>query len=146
MNAGKLGLTLVMTALLGSCMMTPRSLAFRHNPVPADAAANGTAVVTTDLYGAVTTTLTLSGLTPNKAYAAHYHAFGPASSTDPCASNGPVSVGFPPFTADAMGNARVSVTSELAKITGDAGAYINVHFADDLTVIPLCAPIKTSKG
>ena len=71
----------------------------------------------------VSTTLTLSGLTPSKAYIAHYHAFGPDSSTDPCASNGPVTLGFPGFTADGSGNASVTVTGEMAKIAGDQGAH-----------------------
>ncbi|WP_027481362.1 CHRD domain-containing protein [Deinococcus pimensis] len=146
MNASRLGLALVTTLLLGGCMMTPRTLAFRHNPVPADPNAAGAATVTTDIYGNVTTTLNLTGLTPNRAYAAHYHAFGPDSSTDPCASNGPVTVGFPAFTADAQGNASVSVQTTTTKIAGDAGAYINVHDAADLTVIPVCAPVKATKG
>lgn len=93
----------------------------------------------------LTTTLNLTGLTPGKTYAAHYHAFGPDSATDPCASNGPVSVGFPSFTADAAGRATVSVTSDPAKTAGNLGAYINVHYGDDLQVIPLCASIRTSR-
>ncbi|MFD1730855.1 hypothetical protein ACFSC4_06810 [Deinococcus malanensis] len=57
-----------------------------------------------------------------------------------------MTVGFPPFTADASGRATVSVTNEMAKIAGDQGAYINVHHGDALSVVPLCAPIKMVKG
>ncbi|MFC4425948.1 CHRD domain-containing protein [Deinococcus navajonensis] len=147
-----MGKTLVlvtgMVTLLSACTMMdqPKSLAFRHNAVTADPQAAGTAQVTTRPDGMVTTTLVLTGLTPGKTYAAHYHAFGPDSSTDPCASNGPVSVGFPSFTADASGRATTSVSSEMARIAGDLGAYINVHYADDLKVVPVCAPIKMTKG
>ena len=79
----------------------------------------------------VSTTLSLSGLTPGKAHIAHYHAFGQDSSTNPCASNGPVSVSFPNFKADASGNASVTLKTDMSKIEGDKGAYINVHYASD---------------
>lgn len=141
-------LGLLTATLLGSCSMMmgqPMSYTFKHNPVPADSAAVGRAMATRD-GGMVSTTLSLSGLTPDKAYIAHYHAFGPASSTDPCASNGPVTLGFPNFTADASGNASVTVTGDMAKIAGDQGAYINVHYASDPSVVPLCAPVKMTKG
>lgn len=149
---------LAVTSILSACTMMgqPRTLTFKHNPISADPQAAGTAQVAMDMMmrdgmmsrasGMVTTTLTLSGLTPGKTYASHYHAFGPASNTDPCASNGPVTVGFPPFTADANGRATVSVTNERAKIEGDQGAYINVHYGDNLAIVPLCAPIKMTKG
>ena len=118
---------------------------FQHNRNTADTAAKGTAIATTS--GAnVTTVLSLSGLTPNKAYVAHYHAFGPDSTTDPCASNGPITVGFPSFTADANGSATVTLTNEVSKIAGNLGAYINVHYASDLSVVPICAPVRTSKN
>ena len=141
-------LGMVATSVLSACTMMgqPRTLAFKHNPITADPQAAGTAMVMTRADGMVTTTLTLTGLTPGKTYASHYHAFGPASNTDPCASNGPVTVGFPAFTADANGRGTTSVTNEMAKIAGDLGAYINVHHGDALSVVPLCAPIKMVKG
>lgn len=141
-------LGMVATSVLSACTMMgqPKTMMFKHNPIAADPQAAGTAMVMTKADGMVTTTLTLTGLTPNKTYASHYHAFGPASNTDPCASNGPVTVGFPPFTADASGRATVSVTNEMAKIAGDQGAYINVHHGDALAVVPICAPIKMTKG
>lgn len=140
-------LSLPLAAALSACTMMgpPTTLTFKHNPVTADPQAMGTAVVTTGMDGMLTTTLNLMGLTPGKTYAAHYHAFGPDSATDPCASNGPVTVGFPSFTADAAGRATVSVTSDPAKTAGNLGAYINVHYGDDLQVIPLCAPIRSSR-
>lgn len=139
---------MAVVSLLSACTMMgqPRTLTFRHNPIAADPQAAGSARVMTKANGMVTTTFTLTGLTPGKTYASHYHAFGPASNTDPCASNGPVTVGFPPFTADANGRGTTSVTNEMAKIAGDQGAYINVHYGDDLKVVPVCAPIKMTKG
>ncbi|UBV44386.1 CHRD domain-containing protein (plasmid) [Deinococcus taeanensis] len=144
----KIVLGMAAATLLGSCSMmmgAGTTYTFRHNPTTADPAATGKAVATMK-DGMVSTTLTLSGLTPSKAYIAHYHAFGPASSTDPCASNGPVSLGFPGFTSDASGNATVSVSGDMAKIAGDLGAYINVHYASDPSVVPICAPVKMTKG
>ncbi|MFC4456209.1 CHRD domain-containing protein [Deinococcus sonorensis] len=138
-----------MVMLLGSCSMMGgmggTTYTFKHNPNAADPSAMGSAKVMAGSAG-MSTTLSLMGLTPNKAYIAHYHAFGPDSSTDPCASNGPVSVGFPNFTADASGNASVTLTTDMAKIMGDMGAYINVHYASDPSVVPICAPVKMTKG
>ncbi|WP_425144970.1 CHRD domain-containing protein [Deinococcus sp.] len=147
MIAHKIVLCLAVTLLLGSCSLfgLPTTYLFKHNSNQADPSAAGNAVasVSGDM---VSTVLSLSGLTPNKAYIAHYHAFGPDSSTDPCASNGPVTVGFPNFPADASGNASVTVKTETAKIGGDEGAYINVHYASDPSVVPICAPVKLAKG
>ncbi|THF68353.1 CHRD domain-containing protein [Deinococcus sp. Arct2-2] len=145
----KIVLGMATTALLGSCSMMMgmggTTYTFKHNPNAADPAAMGKAVaIRKDTM--VSTTLTVSGLTPNKAYIAHYHAFGPASSTDPCASNGPVTLGFPSFTSDASGNASVTVSGDPAKIAGDMGAYINVHYASEPSVVPICAPVKMTKG
>ncbi|WP_407539078.1 fasciclin domain-containing protein [Deinococcus radiomollis] len=118
---------------------------FKHNPITADPNAAGTAVAT--LTGTdVTTVLTLTGLTPGMAYISHYHAYGTGSSTDPCASNGPVTVGFPNFSADASGKATVTLVTPASKIEGDAGAYINVHYASDPSVVPICAPVRTAKS
>ena len=120
---------------------------FKHTANAADPSAAGVALANTDSTNVnVTTVLTLTGLTAGKAYIAHYHAYGTASNNDPCASNGPVTVGFPNFTADASGNATVTLTTEVAKIAGDAGAYINVHFASDPSVVPICAPVKVSRS
>ena len=144
----KIVLGMATTALLGSCSMMMgggTTYTFKHNPNAADPAAVGKAVATMK-DGMVSTTLSVSGLTPGKAYIAHYHAFGPASSTDPCASNGPVTLGFPGFMADAGGNAAVTVSGDMAKIAGDMGAYINVHYASDPSVVPICAPVKMTKG
>ena len=145
----KIVLGMATTALLGSCSMMMgaggTTYTFKHKANAADPAAAGKAVASKK-DNMVGTTLTLTGLTPNKAYIAHYHAFGPDSSTDPCASNGPVTLGFPGFTADASGNASTSVTGDAAKIAGDQGAYLNVHYASDPSVVPICAPVKLIKG
>jgi plastocyanin len=84
--------------------------------------------------------LTLRGLTPNTAYAAHYHALGAASS-DPCASDGPVTLGFPAFRTNAQGQATLLLRADPARISGSLGAYVNVHTAADLAVVPLCAAV-----
>ena len=125
---------------------TAMTYTFKHNPISADPSAAGTAIATKTSATDVTTVLTLTGLTAGRAYIAHYHAYGTGSSTDPCASNGPVTVGFPNFTADASGNATVTLVNAASKIDGDAGAYINVHFASDPSVVPICAPIRTTKS
>jgi plastocyanin len=93
--------------------------------------------------------LTLRGLTPNMAYAAHYHALGAASS-DPCTSctsDGPVTLGFPAFRTNAQGQATVLLRADPVRISGSLGAYVNVHTAADLAVVPLCAAVlKTGKA
>lgn len=84
--------------------------------------------------------LTLRGLTPSTPYVAHYHALGPASS-DPCASNGPITLGFPAFKTNAQGQVTVLIRADPARISGTLGAYVNVHTAANLAVVPLCASV-----
>ncbi|WP_293910617.1 plastocyanin/azurin family copper-binding protein [Deinococcus sp.] len=89
-------------------------------------------------------TLYVRGLTPNTAYMAHYHALGPKSGAlfrTPCESNGPITLGFPAFKSDARGRAIVKLSADPATIAGGAGAYINIHRADDPGDIPLCAVV-----
>jgi plastocyanin len=89
-------------------------------------------------------TIYVRGLAPKTAYMAHYHALGPKSDTlfrTPCESNGPITVGFPAFKSDARGRAIVKLSADPATIAGGAGAYINLHRADDLGDIPLCAVV-----
>ncbi|MFC4425949.1 cupredoxin domain-containing protein [Deinococcus navajonensis] len=114
---------------------------FTHSAVPNDLKAAGQVVIRAIDARTSETTLTLAGLTPHKAYAAHYHALGPQTSADPCQTAGPVTLGFPPFTASSTGRATVRLTAPSATLAGNAGAYINVHLADDLKVVPLCAAI-----
>ncbi|WP_309573080.1 plastocyanin/azurin family copper-binding protein [Deinococcus sp.] len=87
--------------------------------------------------------LTLRGLKPDTAYVAHYHALGPGGG-EPCASNGPVTLGFPAFKTDARGQATVSLRADPARLRGTLGAYVNVHAASDLTSVPLCAAVLKS--
>ena len=89
--------------------------------------------------------LSLRGLTPNTAYVAHYHALGPASS-DPCMSNGPITLGFPAFRTNAQGQATVLLRADPARIGGTLGAYVNVHTAANLAVVPLCASVLKAGG
>ena len=89
--------------------------------------------------------LSLRGLTPSTAYVAHYHALGPASS-DPCASNGPITLGFPAFRTNAQGQATVLLRADPARISGALGAYVNVHTAANLAVVPLCASVLRASG
>lgn len=87
--------------------------------------------------------LTLRGLTPDTAYAAHYHALGPAGGTS-CASGGPITLSFPAFRANARGQATVTLRADPARLRGTLGAYVNVHRAADLTDVPLCAAVLKS--
>ena len=89
--------------------------------------------------------LTLRGLTPSTPYVAHYHALG-ASSSDPCASNGPITLGFPAFRTNAQGQATVLLRADPARISGSLGAYVNVHTAANLAVVPLCASVLKVGG
>lgn len=84
--------------------------------------------------------LTLRGLTPSTPYVAHYHALGSASS-EPCASDGPITLGFPAFKSNAGGQATVLLRADPAKTSGTLGAYVNVHTAANLAVVPLCASV-----
>ena len=106
----------------------------------ANAGASGQLIVRTLSPTLSISVLTLRGLTPNTPYVAHYHALGAASS-DPCASNGPISLVFPPFKSDAQGQGLALLRAVPARISGTAGAYVNVHTADDVAVIPLCASV-----
>ena len=122
---------------------------FKLNPSAGEPKAAGQSLVRLAAGQGVDTTLILSGLTPGAAYAAHYHAFGPVKISDPCASDGPITLGFPPFKASRAGRATVKLHAsplDAAKIAGDLGAYINVHQARDLGVVPLCAPIVTARS
>ena len=85
--------------------------------------------------------LSLSGLTPRTAYAAHYHALGAQPGTSACDSDGPVTLGFPAFKSDAQGRARVKLSAAPGVLTGNAGAYVNVHLASDPALVPLCAAV-----
>ena len=58
----------------------------------------------------------------------------------------PVSVGFPNFTVDVSGNASVTLKTDMSKIEGDKGASINVHYASDPSVVPICAPVNLVKS
>jgi plastocyanin len=90
--------------------------------------------------------INVRGLIPNTEYVAHYHSLG-AASNDPCASNGPISLVFPPFKTDAHGQAITILRAVPARISGTAGAYVNVHTAADVGVIPLCASVlKAAAG
>ena len=89
--------------------------------------------------------LTLRGLTPRTPYVAHYHALG-ASSSGPCASNGPITLGFPAFRTNAQGQATVLLRADPARISGTRGAYVNVHTAANLAVVPLCASVLKASG
>ncbi len=85
--------------------------------------------------------LILSGLTPGSAYAAQYHALGGQAGASACDSDGPVTLGFPAFTADAQGRASVKLSADAAKLSGKAGAYVHVHLASGPTGAGLCASL-----
>ncbi|PYE49953.1 cupredoxin domain-containing protein [Deinococcus yavapaiensis] len=85
------------------------------------------------------TTLSLAGLTPREEYVAHYHALPAGFVDEPCASNGPVTVTFAPFTAGEDGRATVEKRVPEATVQGNAGAYVDIHPARDASVTSLCA-------
>ncbi|WP_052351656.1 plastocyanin/azurin family copper-binding protein [Deinococcus pimensis] len=139
------GIVLILGGLALTSAQTPtaRTFMFRHNLTTVDPKAAGTARVRLLEGDTTETVLTLRGLTPNRAYAAHYHALPAGTRGDPCASNGPVTLGFPSFEADTHGAAIVTLRAPASRLAGVAGAYINVHDAANLTVIPLCAVTLT---
>jgi superoxide dismutase, Cu-Zn family len=103
--------------------------------------ASGTAKKVLLSDGSTASTLSVTGLLPSTLYVAHYHKKGLVSSSA-CASNGDITEGFGTFTTDATGNASVPWLSATDKISGSAGAYINVHLATSLTTVPLCADLE----
>ena len=111
----------------------------------ANAGASGQLIVRTLSPTNSISVLTVRGLIPNTPYVAHYHALGAASS-DPCASNGPITLGFPAFRTNAQGQATVLLRADPARISGTLGAYINVHTAANLAIVPLCAPMLRAGG
>lgn len=134
-------------SLLASCNQnqppvggTAREVTFAKQGMT-DPAADGRARIVRLSDGTTATTLTLSGLTPNTQYVAHYHSQGQAS-TNPCQSNGPIVGGTigAPVTTDAQGRATMRDLDETATI--ESGTYINVHLAASLSTIPLCADLR----
>ncbi|THF68352.1 hypothetical protein E7T06_16975 [Deinococcus sp. Arct2-2] len=135
---------LISPLILSSFMLTPASAAtlqlFPFKALGTAGGVSGQLSVRTLSPTQSVSTLTLRGLTPGRAYAAHYHALGKASA-EPCASQGPITLGFPAFKANARGQATILLRADPARIAGTLGAYVNVHTASDLTVVPLCAAL-----
>jgi hypothetical protein len=91
----------------------------------ASESASGTAQLT--LSGnTLTVKLTLSGLAPNSAHAAHIHAGS-------CESQGPVVHPLQNVVADASGNADVTTTIQNVSSIPSSGWYVNVHYSTDLS-------------
>ncbi|PTA67940.1 hypothetical protein [Deinococcus arcticus] len=91
------------------------------------------------------TVLTMTGLKPGVSYVAHYHARGAAApaGTGDCASSGPI-VGTPSTIGMAMPaspNGTLTLKGLQDTSTLSTAAYINVHEANALAVVPLCADI-----
>ncbi len=117
------------------------TLTFPFKPLGTPASgASGQLTVRTLSAASSVSVLTLRGLAPGTPYVAHYHALGSASRA-PCASDGPVTLGFPPFRTNAQGQATVLLQADPARISGTLGAYVNVHTAANLADIPLCASV-----
>lgn len=134
------GLLLTPAAAQTPATPTPTSQVFPFTVVGKVAQAAGQLSVRTVSAAQSLSVLSLRGLTPGTAYVAHYHALG-AGGGEPCASNGPITLGFPAFKTDARGQATVSLRADPARVRGTLGAYVNVHTASDLTDIPLCAAV-----
>lgn len=133
-------------ALVPALLLTPAvaqtqtSQAFPLLATGTAAGASGQLSVRTVSSALSLSVLTLRGLTPNTAYAAHYHALGSAGGA-PCASGGPITLGFPAFRTDAQGQATVTLRANPTRLRGPLGAYVDVHRASDLTDVPLCAAV-----
>ncbi|MGM9322891.1 CHRD domain-containing protein [Deinococcus aquaticus] len=141
-------LALVGTIALASCNQAPDvsgksvTKSFTDMKLAGYTAPSGTAKYVDLNSGDRVTTLTVKGLLPNKAYLAHYHAMGTAS-TDPCKSGGAVvpantMIGMTE-TTDANGNLTIKGLQATAALK-DA-KYINVHEASALANVPVCAPL-----
>lgn len=117
------------------------SKTFRNMETAGYPQAAGTARLTDLSSGDRATTLTMTGLRANTAYVAHYHSRGTANATDVCRSNGPIVGGTigGTFTSDASGNLTMRGLQALSALQG--AAYINVHEAESLPTVPLCAPL-----
>ncbi len=90
-----------------------------------DQAAMGTAQLS--LTGStLTVKLTLSGLAPNSAHAAHIHSGS-------CTNQGSVVYPLQNVTADASGKATVTTTIHNVKSIPASGWYVNVHHSTQLT-------------
>ena len=142
------GLILVSVLLSGSAgaAATPTlTFPFKAVGTPGAGGASGQLTVRTLSPTSSISVLTLRGLTPGTPYVAHYHALGAASS-DPCASGGPVTLGFPAFRTNAQGQATVLLRADPARISGSQGAYVNVHTAANLEVVPLCTAVLKASG
>jgi hypothetical protein len=74
----------------------------------------------------LTVTLTLSGLEPNSAHAAHIHAGS-------CESQGAVVYPLTSVVADASGNATVMTTINNVSSIPSSGWYVNVHHSTALS-------------
>jgi len=73
----------------------------------------------------LTVKLTLSGLEPNSAHAAHIHSGS-------CESQGAVVYPLTPVKADATGNASVTITINNVSSIPSSGWYVNVHHSTAL--------------
>ncbi|WP_425144971.1 cupredoxin domain-containing protein [Deinococcus sp.] len=120
------------------------TFAFKSVGAPTSGA-SGQLAVTTLSPKSTLSVLTLRGLLPSTPYVAHYHALGTASS-DPCSSDGPITLGFPAFKSGAQGQATVLLRADPARIGGSLGAYVNVHPAADLATAPLCAAVLRAEA
>jgi plastocyanin len=126
----------LLASTAGAVTMT---IPFRAVGTPASAA-SGQLTVRTLSPTSSFSALILRGLTPNTAYVASYHTLGPASS-DPCASDGPVTLGFPDFKTGSQGQATVLLRADPARLRGVLGAYVDVRSAASPKVVALCASV-----
>ncbi|WP_415791722.1 hypothetical protein [Deinococcus saxicola] len=146
-------MALIGTLALASCNKntapevtdTSKTIAFKAM-LPNDAAYKGSAGTAKyiDLNtGDRATTLTATGLKADTKDLAHYHMMGIASTTDACASNGGVLNGMigDAMMSDANGALTLKGLQNIAALGG--AAYINIHEAAALSVVPLCAPLKS---
>jgi hypothetical protein len=110
----------------------------------------GTLVRTDLVTGDTSTVITATGLLPNTAYSAEYHAVGPNVGVAACLSGGAV-IGNAGTSSEIGGQAVTTDSSGVLSLQGaesTAGlataAYVTLHEAASPAITPLCADLSTS--
>lgn len=136
----------VLTLSLSACTMMSPAANYTFSKQPAGASLNSSGTLSVKKDGAMTlTSASLSGLTPNTYYVAHYHQQGTASTT-PCDSGGaPIMSSMIVGQTDAAGMLKLSGSVTSADIA--SATYFNVHTAKDASGAPadggvMCASVK----
>lgn len=145
--ASILGATLLASCNQATLSGKTKNITFAAQTQTGYTAQAGTAAKTDLSDSNTVTVLKATGLKPNLAYVAHYHAAGADVSKGVCASNGAIvgdqgnmtMIGGMTFTSDA--NGAVTIRGVNTTATLGTAQYINIHEAAALAVVPLCADL-----